>query len=129
MVPAPLMSMNLHIAAALLVAIAIAHSYLGERYILIRLFRRDNLPKLGGSDWFTKRTLRFAWHITSVAWLGFAGILVGLARDSIGTDGVVRIVSLTFFASAGMSGFGSRGRHYSWIVFLAIGLLTWFSAR
>ena len=35
-----------------------------------------DLPRLFGSDWFTRRTLRFAWHITSVAWLGFAALLV-----------------------------------------------------
>jgi hypothetical protein len=28
-----------------------------------------------------------------------------------------------------VSGFGSRGRHYSWIVFLAIGLLVWFAPQ
>ena len=118
--------MNLLIAAALLVFIAAAHSYLGERYILIRLFRREDLPKLRGSDWFTKRTLRFAWHITSVAWLGFAAILVVLSRQPVGTNRVARVVSATFLLSAAISGFGSRGRHYSWIVFLAIGVLTWF---
>jgi hypothetical protein len=64
-------------AAVLLVAIGAAHSYLGERYILIRLFRlfRRDLPKLFGSDWFTKRTLRFAWHITTVMFWGFAALL------------------------------------------------------
>ncbi len=73
------MSVALLIAAALLVAIAAAHSLLGERYILMRLFRRGPLPKLFGSDWFTRRTLRFAWHLTSVAWLGFAALLVYFA--------------------------------------------------
>ncbi len=50
------------VAAALLAAgVGAAHSYLGERYILTRLFRRQDLPKLFGSDWFTRRTLRFAF--------------------------------------------------------------------
>ena len=35
------MNTALLIAAGLLVALGIAHSYLGERYILIRLFRRN----------------------------------------------------------------------------------------
>ena len=119
--------MPLLIGAALLVVIAAAHSYLGERYILIRLFRRENLPKVRGSEWFTRQTLRFAWHITSVAWLGFAAILVALARYSVPSVSVARIVGATFLVSAAMSGFGSKGRHYSWIVFLAIGLLAWFA--
>ena len=53
-------------AAVLVVGIGIAHSWLGERYILMRLFRRQNMPHLLGSDDFTKRTLRFAWHITTL---------------------------------------------------------------
>lgn len=54
-------------AAVLLLLIGLAHSYLGERYIFVRLFRLE-LTKLFGSDWFTERTLRFAWHLTTVAW-------------------------------------------------------------
>ncbi len=57
----------LYLAAFLLMVVSFAHSYLGERFILSRLFKRDNLPKILGSDDFTKRTLRFAWHLTSVA--------------------------------------------------------------
>lgn len=57
----------LYFASGLLVVLALAHSYLGERYILIRLFKRVNLHMLFGSDDFTKRTLRFAWHLTSIA--------------------------------------------------------------
>jgi hypothetical protein len=51
-------------AATLTCLLALAHSYLGERYILTRLFRRDDLPRLLGGTGFTKRTLRFAWHLT-----------------------------------------------------------------
>lgn len=50
----------LYLAAFLAAALGLAHSLLGERYILIRLFRRENLPKLFGSTAFTQRTLRFA---------------------------------------------------------------------
>ena len=48
------MAFLIYIAVMALLVLAIAHSYLGERYILIRLFKRDNLPKLFGSDDFTK---------------------------------------------------------------------------
>lgn len=60
------------VGAALALGVGAAHSYLGERYILIRLFRRPDLPHLFGSDLFTRRTLRFAWHLTTLAWWGFA---------------------------------------------------------
>jgi len=66
------MRISLLMAAVLTILVAAAHSYLGERYILIRLLRRNDLPKLFGGVEFTKKTLRFAWHITSIAWLGLA---------------------------------------------------------
>lgn len=65
------MTMNtlLYIAAFLTVAIGIAHSYLGEHYILIRLFRRDNLPKLFDSG----RGLFLGQLILSIfaLWVGY----------------------------------------------------------
>jgi hypothetical protein len=115
-------------AAALLVALAVAHSALGERYILVRLFRRQDLPKLFGSDRFTRRTLRFAWHVTSVAWLGFAAILWQLDELPHGAArGVLAAVALTFFVSGVVSLVGSRGRHLSWLAFLAVAALAWFA--
>ena len=67
-------------------------------------------------------------HITSIAWLGFAAILVVLAQPTFQVSSVARVVSATFLMSAAVSFVGGRGRHYSWIVFLAIGLLSWFSS-
>ena len=118
------------IAAALTVLIAGAHSYLGERYILIRLFRRDNLPKLRGGVEFTKQTLRFAWHITSIAWVGLACLMIVLASSSAGTEHAVATVIAFVFAVTGVAAMvGSRGRHLSWVVFLAIAALVWFGSR
>jgi hypothetical protein len=59
------------IAVAILIAIGFVHSYLGERYILIRFFKRDSIPHLFGGDEFTKGTLRFCWHTISLAAFGF----------------------------------------------------------
>lgn len=67
-------------AIVMIVALGAAHSVLGERYILMRLFRRADLPHLFGSDDFTKRTLRFAWHLTTVAWSGMAAVVWYAAR-------------------------------------------------
>ncbi|HEY7512306.1 MAG TPA: hypothetical protein VIG50_18740 [Vicinamibacteria bacterium] len=113
------------LAAALLVFVAAAHSFLGERYILVRLFRRADLPKLLGSDAFTKQTLRFAWHLTSVAWLGFAGLLAAQAVGGSTWRVQQRLIAGTFALSAAAAGAGSRGRHLSWIVFLAVAALVW----
>lgn len=112
----PVVSALLLAAAALAVAISVAHSYLGERYILVRLFRRDNLPKLFGSDWFTKTTLRFAWHLTSVAWIGMGAALLWDPQRAIAT---------AFAVSFAVTLVASRGRHYAWIVFGAIAALAW----
>ena len=108
------------LAAALLsVALGVAHSVLGERYILRRLFTRTNLPVLFGSDDFTKRTLRFAWHITTVAWCGVAVTIVALGGGSA-RDGLM-VLGATALLSAAVALVGSRGRHASWIVLAVIG--------
>ena len=115
------------IAAALVVFIAAVHAILGERYIIIRLWRQDHLPKLLGSDLFTKRVLRFAWHLTTVAWLGFAAILLlGAGWDGgMNTAAILNMIGITFLLSALLSLIITRGRHISWIVFLAIAVMAW----
>ena len=123
------MTASLCIAAFLIAAVGLAHSYLGERYILMRLFRRNDLPKLFGSSEFTVRTLRLAWHVTSVAWLGLAAVLLLLANPPITPQGIGMVVGLTFLAHSAIALGGSRGKHYSWIVFLAIGALSIYATR
>ena len=110
-------------AAALASAVGVGHSYLGERFILTRLFRRADLPALFGSDVFTKRTLRFAWHLTSIAWWGSAALFVVLSRGSVRQG--VQVLSIMFFASALVALVASRGRHLVWILFAAIAAAAW----
>src|SRR3989304_9726957 len=66
------MSLPLVIAAMLTVGVGVAHSVLGERYIIRRLLRRNDLPK---TDAFTRQTIRFAWHLPPIAWFGLAAVL------------------------------------------------------
>lgn len=82
------------VAGLILVAIGFIHSYLGERYILTRLFRRDNTPHLFGSDHFTKGTLRFCWHVMSLAAFGFAAILFHTPSH---TSFVLMAIGIVFF--------------------------------
>lgn len=121
--------MNRLLLTATLLAsgIGLAHSWLGERYILIRLFRRGNLPPLLGGDRFTRQTLRFAWHLTTVAWWGFALVLWSHAAAADPRVWTLRAVSLTFLVSALLTAGASRGRHLAWIVFLAIAALAWWA--
>lgn len=111
------------IAAALLaIGIGLVHSYLGEKYILMRLFRQP-LPKLFGDDHFTKQTIRFVWHILSITWFGFAAALVMLNSPDVSRSGLLMVVGITFGVTGLVALIASRGRHLSWIVFGAISAL------
>lgn len=128
--PATAMQLVLYAAVALTIGVGIAHSYLGERFILMRLFRREeHLPKVFGSTRFTTRTLRFAWHLTTVAWWGFAAILLALADRPPTIGGMGMIVGCTFLAHSAVTLFASRGRHMAWPVFLAIGIFSIYATR
>ena len=112
------------IASLLLVLCGLVHSILGERYILIRLFKRDNLPHIFGSDQFTKGTLRFAWHITTLAWFGFAALLILLPESKI----LLVTISIIFALSGVFSAYYTKGKHLSWLAFWVISVLTLASA-
>ncbi len=115
------------VAAALAFLLGLGHSVLGERYILRRLFRRADLPHLFGSDVFTKRTLRFAWHLTTVVWWGVAATMLLLGYGH--ARGGLQVLGITAFASAFVTAVGSRLRHPAWIVFILIGIGIWLGAR
>jgi hypothetical protein len=120
------MNVPLVMASVLMALLGAAHSYLGERYILIRLFRRGNLSELFRRPEFTRQTLRLAWHITTVLAFGLAMILLVLALPlherfrSIG-----RIISVTVALCGVMALILSRARHLSWIIFFTIAGLVW----
>lgn len=117
------------IGSILLIIIGFIHSYLGEKYLLIRLFKRDNLPKLLGSDWFTKRVLRFAWHLTTITWWGFASVLYLLIQPSDNIRFEILVIIATVFAASGIVSFlFSRGKHLSWVIFFTVAILCAFSA-
>lgn len=118
----------LQTAAVLLFLIGIIHSILGERYILIRLFRHNKVPHLFGSDFFTKGTLRFAWHMTTIAWWGFAWLLLAVASGSDIQQAVLQTVSVVFLLT-GMLSFGfTKGRHISWLVFWSVAGLAYYTS-
>jgi hypothetical protein len=117
------------IGSILLIIIGFIHSYLGEKYILTRLFKRDNLPKLLGSDWFTKRVLRFAWHLTTITWWGFASVLYLLSQPSDNVRFEILVTTTIVFAASGIvSLLFSRGKHLSWIIFFVVAIICSVSA-
>jgi len=110
----------LYVAALLTAALGVAHSWLGERYILTRLFRRADLPRLFGGTEFTTRTLRFAWHITTAGWFGFAALMVQAARGDVTAPGMLQIIGVTFLVSGLLPLVITRGKHLSWVVLFAV---------
>lgn len=116
------MKLVLYLAAFLAFGIGVFHSLLGEKFILMRLFRRVDIPHLFGSADFTIRTLRFAWHLTTLAWWGFAALLILMAHPPLNLKSVATVIGFTFIAHFVVAVVGTRGRHLSWIVFLVIGI-------
>ncbi len=108
-------------ALTLILTVSFAHSYLGEKYLLALLMKRD-LPRLFNDreDLFTKQVLRFAWHLTSLAWVGL-GFIIWVEPSAK----IFHAVGSIFFLHAPLPLIWTRGRHLSWLVFLAIGILLW----
>jgi hypothetical protein len=112
--------MLLYVAAALIFLVGLAHSFLGERYILVRLLRKSDLPKLFGDDTFTRQTLRFAWHVTTVTWWGIAVLLLVLAKDGATLNDVANVIGVTLLVCGLLPLLMTKGKHLSWIAFFMI---------
>ena len=121
----------------LVLGAALAHSLLGEKVVLRRVYRHaegDAGPnRRAADDPVTRQTLRLAWHSLTVALLGFAGILFQAAFDgaAFGASwrGVMLVLSATFGALAVLSLVVARGRHVGWMWFAAVAVATWLSVR
>ena len=115
-------------AAAILLFIGMMHSWLGERYLFPRLFALENLPLFRKDRNYTQRVIRFAWHLTSLAWWGVAALLLvfafaptSLQLLEVVCGGIAFVTGLVILATAGT-------RHPAWILFLIAGMLTWIAA-
>jgi hypothetical protein len=117
----------LAVAALLAIGIGLVHSYLGEKYILVRLFRQA-LPKLFGDDRFTKQTIRFVWHILTIAWFGFAALLFLIDSPDTSRSGLLYAIGTTFAVTGVIALVASRGKHLSWLIFGAIAILCFLAA-
>ena len=123
--------------AMLVLGAALAHSRLGEKVILHRLFRRSAEGEAPGhnrravDDPVTRQTLRLAWHSLSVTLLGLSAILFVAAVDGAAFGGSWRVVMLLLTATfAGLTILSlavARGRHIGWMWFAATALATWLS--
>lgn len=114
------------IAAILIFLMGLSHSIMGERFFLVRLFKREPLHHFGDAV-FVNRTTRIAWHLTTIAWWNAAVILMVFAYRELDKTTFIaaRIISNIFLLSGILSLVGSRGRHLSWVVFFLISLIAW----
>lgn len=100
------------VAAFFLGLLALAHSLLGEMDLLRPLFKADweleTVPR-----WAAELIFRFAWHLTSIAWVAFGAILLGV-------DPFI-VISVQSFVCAVIIFFSLRG-HLAWPLFLAVGV-------
>ncbi|MBI2077129.1 MAG: hypothetical protein HYT80_01985 [Euryarchaeota archaeon] len=106
------------LSAVLVAGLGAFHSVLGERYLVRRLLRRDDLPHLFGDDTFTKLTIRYAWHLLTIFCLAAAALFAYEATQARPSVPVVTILAATLGA-AGLWGLVSTSaRHWSWLVLL-----------
>lgn len=128
--------LNTHFILAGVIAftLGIAHSYFGEKYLIIPILQSEHLlSALSGSVGLKKVALRVAWHFATIAMWGTAITLVFLSSSPINQTSTVvaRIISLTFVANT-LLVFLTPGlrliyltRHFAWVAFLAIAALSW----
>jgi hypothetical protein len=116
------------IGGASLVALAVFHSWLGERRLIGPLLANPELPAFAIGNAFAKHTLRLAWHLTSLAWLALSYLLL---RDKAAALPIAVLLAV----SGVVTHAATRGRHFAWAVFMlgaigavsASGIGTWHS--
>jgi hypothetical protein len=118
------------VAAATTIFIAAAHSYLGERRIFPRLLNGDDPPTLGGSPALMRSIVRWAWHLTSFAWVALAAILISLLGDPSQLRQSVGVIVAAYLGIGAIVTFATtRGRHVAWPFFLVAAVSTWLGTR
>jgi len=120
------MSAVLLVAASLVLFIGVAHSVLGERFVLPRLLALPDLPLLHRDRRYTTSVLRYAWHLTSLAWWGLAGILIVVAVSGPSVRNVGAVVAGTLLLSAVVILVTAGRRHPAWSLFLLAGAAAWY---
>jgi len=114
------------VSGLLAIFAGLAHSYLGERRILWRLFADDTSEALKKGR--MRELIRAVWHVPSLAW-----VVPGLALVHTGINGggspVLAITAGTVFTLSGAANWiALRGFHFGGAVLVAAGLLAFAGA-
>lgn len=121
-------------AAALVFAIGMAHSWLGERRIF-RHLRRGGIVPSGGQPVlrdFQTRILWASWHVVTVLAWAMAAVLLWLAQPAARalSGGVLELAATTaLLVSGALVAWSNRGRHPAWIALLVAAALVAMSQR
>ncbi len=116
---------TLLLAAILCVFVSAVHSVLGERKLIGPLLAPERRAAPLDSR-FAGNVLRYAWHLTSLVWVGIGAVLVALAFGPLDRSATrtLAIIGVLFFLQGMLTLLIGRGRHHAWIIFLAIAALT-----
>lgn len=116
---------SLLLAALCMFGLAVMHSYLGERWLLGPLLAEGGRAGLLAKSRFARRVLRFAWHLTSIAFIGLGAPLAVYAFATIDPTArlVLRLVGASLIAMGATVLTSSRGRHLAWPFFLGAGAI------
>ncbi len=116
-------------AIVLTFAVSLMHSVIGEIRLIRPLLALPNLPVILGSLENTKRTIRIAWHITSLNWWGLAAVMYYIHTGGEQTAQFFLVMVAAIFAVSGSTALIlSRGAHLSWVFFLPMAGLTLYAA-
>ena len=102
------------IAACLLVITGLVHTVFGDRRVIAPLLANKEWKIAGISRRAADLVLRFAWHLTTVAWFALAAVLVGASIEIA--------FAVTCLISAAIILVLLPG-HLAWPLFLPAGLL------
>ncbi|MGH1347231.1 MAG: DUF3995 domain-containing protein [Nannocystales bacterium] len=106
-----------YVAVAILSLIAVLHSVLGEAALLRPLFAKP--WDIGIPRHAAERIFRFAWHLTSIAWVGLAAAVAGVP---------LMHAAAMVCALSGVVIFALLRGHLAWPLFLAAAGCLWVSA-
>jgi hypothetical protein len=112
------------IVAVVLFLLGIAHSVFGEKLLLLPMAREKSVNLFKEKPYMIS-VMRFAWHITSIAWWGMALIIMYFAMIENCPPFCVHALAGTFAATGIIIIVFSRGLHPAWFFFLAIAGCLW----
>jgi hypothetical protein len=115
------MTTVLLVAAALTTLItAFTHSYFGEKRLIGPLVASNDgvMARL-----LAKQVIRFAWHLTSLLWIGQALLLLRAAMDPRFIDSaLIGGIGVLHLAVGLIDAIVTRGKHIGWPLLTAIGV-------